>query len=1153
MHGISRACTIFILPMLAALSLNACKSIITREGFVLQGARQRLDLNGTWLIAFDLKNTGLEDGWPEGPPVDVAKITVPGAWQNTKGGAGYDGVAWYYKSFELPDDLGGRLTLQFEDVNYHAKVWLNGSYVGEHEGGYVPFGFDVRHLAMPGATNNLVVRVADTPRSGYVDGRNLYEVPHAKESWYVNFGGICGDVGLVAHGDAWIEGVLLVPDAEATAITVHGRVGAGVGAHLLTLAASAAMAHDATAEYGSASVTVDFEEGNEATLRIPLREALAWSPQHPFLYRVTVRLVRRQEILDEVSDTVGLRSFDIRNNNFYLNGRRIVLKAVVNQPFLPATPSRPPDADWCRRQVRLMKEAGFNAVQNRMRPAPKEFLYEADRQGLLVFQQPAIGWTYCLDDEQLYQRLREQVRGMVMRDRNHPSIVMWGIFNAGSVPQLLQRPPVLSTKLAKIIRRLDPTRPILDEAGSARARCYAAGSDEAVPYFDAHWYPITPVSDAQSRRLRSTLEQRGGKALCVISEYGSGGITNLDAAVKGHERPYRFREDCRYFAALRHKIRKSVGDWPLNIKFGSVKDFTAALQQGQARAVREQNEMLARDPNIDMMSLAQWQDCMTESTGGLVDVWGNPKPAWKTAKELNSPSRLIISALRPTLFIGEDAAVEAVVVNEPAARGPAVLAIEFLDPFGNRAASPELHVELSGERIQALGTVKLGPPRCEGTHTIDAELIRFGDTIASAQAQVIAISREAANIASPVTVYDPSEKLNKYLAGRQATTNDLANCEKVYPVIIAARLGTAPPSVAARFFAAVKDGAWAIVLSPPHPGEPMHITGMLSPGIETVENPSMGYHAYSIPHPIFEGLPVEKLFGREYRNVMPFESLTPSSRFEPQKTWESVCGLVTGYRGFVGHCVLLMPMGEGMIILNTLRLAENLGVDPLADRILANMVRYAERAGGRTEARPLLEEEIRSAQEEYERLLAEAGRRSRECLLVGPWPLKPPDAEGSSFDMILPPERNLDPSATYASWDDADIRWQKGEISHYGRLVLPREFRRRYIVGYAYTYLRSPEAFTAELVISSGKPIKAWFDSREKYLARDPITRVEGYHAQRKEIRCRVKVRKGLNQLLIKFGWAGGPSHIDIRFLRDGRQAPGLEYVAPKTLDLIGN
>jgi len=1133
---------------LAVATILACRSMVYREDSTIEEGRRRFSLDGPWQIAFDPNNTGMRENRQKGPPVDVQPIAVPAAWQTTDAGYGYEGVAWYYKQFDVPPNmLGGGLRLCFEHVNFRATVWLNGRQLGEHEGGYVPFDFEVGPIIRRGEKNNLVVRVVETPRLGYADGLNLYTVPHGKESWYVNFGGICGAVSLVSHANTWLREVFIVPDARAASISVRCRVAGAEEADPLIVSA-VATSSDGGVEYGAASALFDRKNGEPFNLEIKLREALIWSPDHPVLYRVKVRLVHGGQdaagvILDEVADNVGLRTFEIRDNDFYLNGRRILLKAVFNQPFYPSTLCTPPDADWCRRQVQQMKAAGFNAVINHAPLAPRSFLDEADRQGLLVFQQPATGWIYSPDGDALESRLATQVSGMVLRDRNHPSVVIWGIFNEGSVGQAGS----LAPRLAKLIQQIDPTRPILDETGAARAHYYPAGSDQGVPYSDFHFHPITPVSDATARDWRRRYENAGKETLLVQSAYGYGGITNLDAAVPAYEKSHRFlHEDYHYFSELRYAVKKSLKEWPLQVKFHSLGDFTAALQQAQARALQEQNEMFVLNPNLDVLCVTQWQDCVMESTGGLVDVWGAPKPAWEIFKKLNRPERLIVRIARPTTFTGEEVRAEVSLLTEAGLAGPALLALEYRDPWGHQVTAPEVRVELAGGRVQSLGTFAVGTPSAEGRYTIRARLSLFGEVLDTCEAAAYAVSGEAAKISSPVTVYDPDGMLRAYLARQDAKTNNLADCEEVHPVIVASDLGGAPAGVVARFFAAVRDGAWGILLSPPHPDQSLHQSGMLAPGIERMGAARMGCYAYALPHPFFEGLPVDALLGREYRNVMPLESLTPAPGFQPEKDWASVVGMVTGYKGFVGHCLMIIPSGKGRIVLSTLRITENLATDPLAGRLLANMIRHAEKAGGRTEATRLALDAVEELETTYTKTLDDENPRKREFVLVGPWPLKPKDGHGSTFDLALPPETSLEPGATYAAWNGENTQWRKTTISRDGLLELPAEFRRRFITAYALALLKSPEPAAARMVISSRGCIKAWFNGQEAYLSRDPVARLEGCLPSEKQIAVRVKLREGANQLLLKFSWAGEPASVSVRFLQRGKEMRTLEYKAPR-------
>jgi len=1140
-------------PLILAvlLSASSCSTPQHHPAAIRTDNQLKIDLNGKWLVAFDPQNTGMGRGFITAPPVDVETLPVPSAWQSTQSGADYEGVAWYYTSFELPPEAADkRLTLHFERVNYHAIVWLNGTYIGEHEGGYLPFEFDITWPARIGKANNLVVRVLDTPRLSYADRLNLYEVAHGGEARYVNFGGICGNVSIRAYDKARITDLFLMPDPAASAIHIRCTANAPNARGPAILSATASGVQDESIEYGSVSTPVELSR--EATFEavLPLRDVLWWSPEHPFLYRVNVRLVQGQTVLAARSETMGFRTFNVRDDHILLNGKRIQLRGVVILPFFPGTLSSPPTTQWCREQVLLIKKAGFNAVKFDPGPAPYEFLQEADRQGLLVIQQPPIGRPICTDPAALKTRLLYQVTGMVRQDRNHPCIVMWGLSETWH-PEI----PRLAPAMIQAIRQLDTSRPVLLQTENGKGKCMPAGSRSAVPTVSVRLDCASPIPQAVRNRLHRVLEVSGGRDGLLIADYGCGGAADTAQALKKYGMRH-FLEDYRYFAGLHHLVRKSVGAWPLNTKFHSQEDFVRALQQAQASGIREQNDLIEQYADIDMLFLAQWHDCVRDCTAGIVGVWNEPKPAYMTCCELNRPLRLIVRPRHPSLRLGSQVQAEAWFVNGRRREGPAVLRIQMRDPAGERISAPEVHVQLSGRPVERFGSFELGLPKSEGRHIISARLVHLGQTIARAETTVLVVSREAASVASPVTLYDPGGALKRYFSVHETPCSDLADCDQTAAVIVAARLGSAPLKVAARLFAAVRDGAWAVLLDPPRPGEPLHVSGLLSPGVASAGPPRLGWYAYALRHPIFEGLPVDDLLGSEYCNVMPRYALVESETFRPDRSWEHVCGAVTGYSGFAGHCILVMPMGRGKIILSTLEILPNLCRDPVADRLLANMVRYAESASGRKDLQPIPSGMIASALAEYEQAFDAARSPRREILLVGPWPLKPAESEpdisgaGSTFDIVLPPENDLDPAATYTSWEDVDLHWRLTTISPYGRIRLLPQFTKPYVVGYAYAHVRSQQETSAELVVRSRMPIKVWLNGREKYLSRDPVARLEGYLPAAREVRSTVKLVRGLNQLLVKFGWAGEPSEIDVRFLRNGLPLPGLDFIAPERPDL---
>jgi len=163
----------------AASTVNVTSQKITKSASTAQGV---LSLDGTdWLVAPDAKNVGREEKWWQSPRPDAKKIRVPGVMQEAL--TGYHGVAWYYRSAEFPKNphKNGRYLLRFWMVDYIADVWVNGKYIGHHEGGEDQFTLDVTDVARPDGANSIAVRVLnpiDTP----IDGIVIFETPRRNKT-----------------------------------------------------------------------------------------------------------------------------------------------------------------------------------------------------------------------------------------------------------------------------------------------------------------------------------------------------------------------------------------------------------------------------------------------------------------------------------------------------------------------------------------------------------------------------------------------------------------------------------------------------------------------------------------------------------------------------------------------------------------------------------------------------------------------------------------------------------------------------------------------------------------------------------------------------------------------------------------------------------
>ncbi|HZL99524.1 MAG TPA: glycoside hydrolase family 2 TIM barrel-domain containing protein [Planctomycetota bacterium] len=498
--------------------------------------RETHDLGGPWEVWLDREGVGLRDDWvaaltagrrPAGAPGQPLTLGVPGPLEADSATLDYDGIAFYVRRFEAPPGAeGSRGLLRFGQVNYACRVWLDGAPVGEHEGGYEAFSFDLTGRLGPGP-HVLVVRVVD-PGAEPVDGLTLAATPHAKESWYENSGGLLGPVSLeLVRGWSLREGSLTVL-VDATAgqerVMLSGELLAPPGGHAAEAPFALRLRPADGAEDSGRRIEQRLAVSGQATpffVELWARGAARWSPESPALHRITLHA--GGELVAE--RTIGFRTLSIEGGDFRIDGVRRTLKGVLWQPHHTGTGGVTPPDDELRATARAIRETGFDLVRAHVRPAPPAFLDECDRIGLLVLEEPAIGWVQ--DDPGLRERLLREVSWMVERDRHHPAIVLWGVLNELS-GQAWRHADALVERVAS----LDGTRPVLEDSGAflGQGRVRPPGAAASIPMIDRHAYPPYPLPIEERDALLGLRGLEGG--LVFVSEFGYGALLDTEAALR---------------------------------------------------------------------------------------------------------------------------------------------------------------------------------------------------------------------------------------------------------------------------------------------------------------------------------------------------------------------------------------------------------------------------------------------------------------------------------------------------------------------------------------------------------------------------------------------------------------------------------------------
>lgn len=431
-----------------------------------------------WRLAIDPQNVGREEKWFEAPRTNAVATTVP--WIIQDAFPGYHGVAWYWLEFSAPTNphAGGRYLLRFWAVDYKADVWLNGVRVGGHEGGETPFLIDATDIIRARATNLLAVRVLN-PTHARIDGLVLDETPkQARVIPYragdaYNHGGITGSAELLAVPPVRVEDVFARADPKTGVIRIQANVrNAGQRSARGQLEFSVAPA--AAGETLRADVVPrEFPVGDtRVAAELKLEQPRLWELNDPFLYRVTARVTMAGPgSVDELSVRCGFRDFRFEHGYFRLNGRRLFLRSTHTCNHFPVGLKLPPDPDMARRDLLDVKAMGFNMIRFIWGGAERSQLDLCDELGLMVYEESFASWP-MQDSPQLAARWNQAITELIRRDRNHPSVVIWGLLNEVRDSAHFR----LAAASLPAVRRLDDTRMVFLNSG----RWDLAGTDSSV-------------------------------------------------------------------------------------------------------------------------------------------------------------------------------------------------------------------------------------------------------------------------------------------------------------------------------------------------------------------------------------------------------------------------------------------------------------------------------------------------------------------------------------------------------------------------------------------------------------------------------------------------------------------------------------------------
>jgi beta-glucuronidase len=361
------------------------------------------------------------DGW----------LAVPGDWNTQRESLFfYEGTIWYKKSFDYTGTPGTRQFVYFGAVNYKAIVYLNAEKLGEHEGGFTPFVFEVTGRLRE-KDNFLIVKVDNT--------RRREAVPTVNTDWW-NYGGITRRVLLVEVPEAFIEDYFLqLRRGSLDEIAGWVRLAGNRRQQKVTIEIPEARV----------SHTVTTDADGYAEVRFPAKLSL-WSPQSPKLYDVSVAAET-----DRVRDRIGFRSIEVKGTEILLNGQPIFLRGVCVHEEAPLRTGRAYSPEDARTLLGWVKELGGNFVRLAHYPHSESMTREADRLGVLVWSEVPVYWTILWENAATFESARQQLSENIVRDKNRAAVILWSVGNETPISEPRN---VFLKCLVDRVRELDPTR-----------------------------------------------------------------------------------------------------------------------------------------------------------------------------------------------------------------------------------------------------------------------------------------------------------------------------------------------------------------------------------------------------------------------------------------------------------------------------------------------------------------------------------------------------------------------------------------------------------------------------------------------------------------------------------------------------------------------
>ncbi|WP_136608653.1 glycoside hydrolase family 2 protein [Paenibacillus dokdonensis] len=901
--------------------------------------REQLSLNGTWQFRIDRKEQGERESWYDRSLTESRPVEVPHIWQREEEYVHYCGTAWYEKEFEaflLPP--GQKAFLCFGAVDFQARVWLNGEFIGEHEGGFTPFEFDVSASVRQGEINRLTVSVFDPQDNA--------EIPIGKQgSWYTRISGIWQEVMLETRPNCFIQQVHIVPDIDrGLAVTQLSLVGEIRPDAVLTFAVTGHLnPRPLVTESGAAVVSGAIRH------EISIPDAQLWSPQAPHLYDLKVQLKDAEgRVMDEFNTYFGMRKIEFADGQLLLNHQPLFMRGALDQAFYPDTIYTAPSDVWIRNEIQNAKDMGFNLLRKHIKVEVPRYLYWADRMGMLIWAEPpnVVKWS-----EQSRRRFSDELRAMIDRDFNHPSILIWSLYNEEWGLEWDLANDTAKQEYVKAmyqeIKSLDPTRLICDNSGWIHVK---------TDINDYHRYFVVPEQIEEWKSdlddyMAGNPEQNyvqgyapNGEPI-IISEFGVWGLPSVEKLLefyKGEPSWFANLGDDTHREDFKKPLTAYVNfeKYQLQRIFGNLENLSLYSQRRMYRAVKSLIEEMRKRPQINGYVVTEFTDIEWE-TNGWMDYTRNLKLGMDHAADFNGSLVVMADGVNRNLWCGESQAWDILISNhdQRILNGE----VKWEIPGTGLSGSVPL-LEGSRSFMAKRGVICFTVPEVpeSGFFTLKLTVV-LDHQIAAVNEEELTISPRPAALGVHVCAYRMDEIFRSGLAaGGMIMIDELQQAEAVITSVLDEHV-----------LEYYRSGGHVVFLA--EDGDQLSEKGQftfreLIRGESWDRTSSFNY----VDPDYFKGIPLHHEMGWEMEGLYP-DYIVPFSNYNKlggtigrvvymfgnegvTETSEIVSGYFQGWIGQAGGSLLVQKSEQGSLILTTWKLKNGYGIHPIATQVVDSLI-----------------------------------------------------------------------------------------------------------------------------------------------------------------------------------------------------------------------